>query len=83
MLWLYGFLVSGLFLLFAPWTPVWVQAVHAMVPTSLERWMLGGWLRGVISGLGAIDLIVALQVGSELWSGRGAGPEPPVGGGPV
>jgi len=66
---LYAFAALGLFLLVAPWTPAWTQATYAMLPTSVGRWVLSGWVRGVVSGLGALDLLIALQVGGELWRG--------------
>ena len=64
---LYAFAVFGLFLLVAPWTPVWAQATYALLPKSVGRWVLTGWARGVVSGLGALDLMIALQVGAEIW----------------
>ena len=67
MLSLYAFAVLGLFLLVAPWTPVWTQATYALLPERVGRWVLTGWVRGVVSGLGALDLVIALQVGGEIW----------------
>jgi hypothetical protein len=64
---LYAFAGLGLFLLVAPWTPVWTQATYTLLPPSVGRWVLSGWVRGVASGLGAVDLLVAVQVGAELW----------------
>ena len=64
---LYAFAVLGLFLLVAPWTPVWTQATYALLPERVGRWVLTGWVRGVVSGLGALDLVIALQVGGEIW----------------
>ncbi len=64
---LYAFVVLGLFLLVAPWTPVWSQATYALLPQSLGRWVLTGWVRGIVSGLGALDLAVATQIGVEIW----------------
>ena len=66
-LWLYAFGAIGLFLLVAPWTAVWTQAVAGLLPTPLGRMALLGPVRGVVSGLGAFDLLVALQVARELW----------------
>jgi hypothetical protein len=68
---LYGFFVFGLFLLVAPWTPIWSRAGLALLPTSLGGWVMSGWARGVVSGLGALDLAVALQVARELWGELG------------
>jgi hypothetical protein len=64
---LYAFVVFGIFLLVAPWTPIWNRAMLALLPTSMGGWIMSGWLRGVVSGLGALDLMVALQVGREFW----------------
>jgi hypothetical protein len=70
---LYAFAGLGLFLLFAPWTPVWTQATYSLLPARIGRWVLTGWARGVASGLGALDLVIAAQLAFELWkrpSGR-------------
>jgi hypothetical protein len=64
---LYAFAGLGLFLLIAPWTPVWTQATYALLPVAVGRWVLSGWARGVATGLGALDLAIAAQVGVELW----------------
>jgi len=64
---LYLFAVLGLFLLVAPWTPAWTQATYALLPQHIGRWVLSGWVRGVVSGLGALDLVIAAQFGLELW----------------
>jgi hypothetical protein len=64
---LYAFGVLGLFLLVAPWTPAWTQAAYALLPPKVGGWVLSGWARGVISGLGALDLWIAAQVAVDLW----------------
>lgn len=78
---LYAFLILGVFLLVAPWTPVWQQATLLWAPTRWAQWLRGGSVRGLVSGLGAVDLVVALQLAAELWKGSGAGRGP--GTGPV
>lgn len=64
---LYAFGVVGLFLLVTPWTGVWNQAIVGLLPTKIGQWVLSGWIRGTISGLGALNLVVAAQVAHELW----------------
>jgi len=64
---LYAFAALGIFLLVAPWTPIWTRATIALAPTPAGAWVTSGWLRGLVSGLGALDLVVALQVLRELW----------------
>lgn len=63
---LYAFGVIGLFLLVAPWTPAWAQAAYNLLPPALGRLVLSGWVRGIASGLGALDLLIAAEVGLGL-----------------
>ena len=63
---LYAFSVLGLFLLVAPWTPIWSRAAVVLLPTPAGAWVRSGGVRGVASGLGAVDLMIALQVAREL-----------------
>jgi len=64
---LYAFGVLGLFLLVAPWTPAWTQATYSLLPQRVGRWVLSGWVRGLVSGLGALDLAIAAQLTVDLW----------------
>ena len=64
---LYAFMVLGLFLLVVPWTPVWERVMSGWSSDTLGAWVRAGWVRGVVSGLGALDLVVAAEVGRELW----------------
>lgn len=74
---LYVFSVLGIFLLAVPWTPVWEQATFVFLPTALGSWARSGWARGVVSGLGALDLLAATQEAGALLrsfrSGEGGG----------
>ena len=70
---LYAFTVLGIFLLVAPWSPVWEQATHVIDSVAIARWARSGWLRGLVSALGALDLWVALQMVRELWADVRAG----------
>lgn len=65
---LYGFLVLGVFLVFAPWTSIWERAILGWLPESVGPLLLSGWIRGVISSLGALDLLVAGQIALEIWN---------------
>jgi len=82
---LYAFTVLGIFLLVAPWSAVWEAGLLALLPASFAGWVRSGWVKGFVSGLGALDLAVAVQVGWELWRSlrppepgdRGSPSEPP------
>jgi len=71
----YAYSVLGVFLLIGPWTPVWEQASHGLLPQPAHAWARSGWVRGVVSGLGAVDLVVAARLGAGMISGgrRGGG----------
>ena len=66
---LYVFGVLGVFLLVVPWTPVWGQASRLVVPAAWNSLVSSGWTRGVVSGLGALDLLVATGEAAVLWRG--------------
>jgi len=80
---LYAFAIVGLFLLVAPWTGVWSQALVGLLPTRVGRIALGGWVRGVVSGLGALNLAVAFQMAIELWREMHRADRPPDTGNPT
>lgn len=73
MMFVYAYSVLGVFLLIAPWTPVWDQAAQGLLPQTAHVWALSGWVRGVVSGLGAVDLVVAARLGTGLLAGRDRG----------
>ena len=64
---LYVLGLLGVFLMTVPWTPVWDRATLAFVPTALGGWVRSGWFRGLVCGLGAIDLAAAADEASNLW----------------
>jgi len=63
---LYAFLVLGLFLSVAPWTPVWYEATVLLLPTRFGAPLQQGWVRGLVSAVGILDLLAAASVGLEL-----------------
>ncbi len=63
----YLFTALGIFLTVVPWSPIWTQALGG-APAALAKFAAQGWVRGVVSGVGLLDLIVALQKLGSLWS---------------
>ena len=75
----YVFGLVGVFLLAAPWSPLWDNLALVLSPTHWAGIARAGWLRGLVSGLGALNLWVALRAGAELWRsvrGARAAPDP-------
>jgi len=64
---IYVFAVLGVFLLFVPGTSIWDQVTLVFLPPGLGSWARSGWVRGAVSGLGALDLIAAAQEAGVLW----------------
>lgn len=64
---LYIFMVLGMFLLAVPWSPVWERATLVFIPTILGGWVRSDWVRGVVSGLGALNLLAAARDAELLW----------------
>jgi len=56
---IYAFAALGVFLLAAPWSPVWESATTAYLPTVAGSWLRSGFTRGFVSGLGALNVAVA------------------------
>ena len=73
---LYAFVVVGVFLLLAPWTPIWVEVTRGLLSPNVQAWTSTGWLRGTVSGLGALNLLVAFQVGYDLVRGQRSSKRP-------
>ena len=67
----YIYSVLGVFLIVAPWTPVWEHASHGLLPQSAHAVALSGWIRGMVSGLGAADLVVALRLAGRMIRSSG------------
>jgi hypothetical protein len=63
---LYAFGTLGVFLIVAPWTALLDQAVRVL-PEASRVWLTSGWVRGAISGLGAIDLGLAIRIAYDAW----------------
>jgi hypothetical protein len=64
---LYIFLVLGLFLAVAPWTPVWYEATVLLLPTRFGASAQLGWVRGLVSAVGVLDLLAAGSAAMDLF----------------
>ena len=72
----YAFAALGLFLIAVPWSPVWHTATAAYLPTPAGPWLRSGFVRGLVTGLGALDLIAAWeQAIAFVRDVRGGDPE--------
>lgn len=72
LLQLYAFAVLGVFLVAAPWTPVWEQALSALGPSGWAEPLASGWVRGFVSGIGLLDVILAVRQAKAIGALRGA-----------
>ena len=60
--------------LVAPWSPFWEASTAGYLPTPLGPWFRSGFVRGLISGLGALNLVAAgSEARSLLWPAEGDG----------
>ncbi len=62
----YLFAGLGVFLMIAPWTPLWEKGTLVFATTALGGWLESGWFRGAVSGLGLLDLLAALSDATAL-----------------
>ena len=70
----YVFAALGVFLVVAPWSPLWETSTVGYLPTPLGPWIRSGFLRGLVSGLGALNFVAAWnEARSLLWPSEGDG----------
>jgi hypothetical protein len=71
----YVFAALGVFLVVAPWSPLWDASTAAYLPTCVGPLLRNGFFRGLISGLGVLNLGAAWsEARSLLWPKPGGGP---------
>jgi hypothetical protein len=64
----YLFAALGVFLLVAPWSPLWEMSTAGYLPTRLGPWLRSGYVRGLVSGIGALNLRAAWgEARTLLW----------------
>jgi hypothetical protein len=70
----YVFAAVGVFLLLAPWSQLWETSTAGYLPTPLGPWFRSGFVRGLISGLGVLNIVAAWnEARALLWPGAGGG----------
>jgi hypothetical protein len=56
----------GLFLVFVPWSSLWEHNV-LLLYIPLRGLLLNNFVRGAVSGLGVIDLLLGLGELNQFW----------------
>jgi hypothetical protein len=62
---------------FAPWSSVWESSTAGYLPTAAGPWLRSGFVRGLVSGLGALNLAAAWSEARSLLrpnAADGSGP---------
>jgi hypothetical protein len=73
----YAFAALGVFLVAVPWSGAWNSATIGFLPTHAGSWLRSGFLRGLVSGLGILNLMAAWsEARGLLWPARGDGSQP-------
>jgi hypothetical protein len=69
-------LLVGIALVFAPWSPLWEANWLLQVWPAARSIVLSGFTRGAVSGLGLVNLVLALRdVHARLTGGSWGGPD--------
>lgn len=63
----YVFGVLGVFLAVAPWTQLWDHHTFFLTGSAMGAWVRSGWVRGLVTGIGVLDLLVARGEVAALW----------------
>jgi hypothetical protein len=66
VLWLLILFEVGIVLIFLPWLQVWESNYFLGQYPALRPILLHPSLRGVITGLGALDIVLAIDLGRTL-----------------
>ena len=57
----------GLFLIFVPWSTLWEHNVLLTYSLSLRAFFLNNFVRGAVSGLGVVDIVLGLSELGKFW----------------
>lgn len=66
---MYFFFIFGAFLLVSPWSLIWDHMVVSLSPSGMAGVLRSGWMRGGVSGLGFLDLLLAARQATRLMTG--------------
>ncbi|MGH9786468.1 MAG: hypothetical protein ACRD88_20045 [Terriglobia bacterium] len=66
-IWIFVCLEVGIFLLVAPWSPLWTGNLLLVYYPALRPLYMSAYLRGAISGLGLLNLWLGFR---EVWNFR-------------
>jgi hypothetical protein len=66
---LYFFFIFGVFLVVAPWSMIWDHMAVSIYPPGVAGILRTGWVRGGISGLGLLDILLAVRQTGLLVTG--------------
>jgi hypothetical protein len=61
-------LEAGLLLILIPWSAFWDRNYFADVVPGLREFMTNNFVRGAVSGLGAVNLFAALSELAEIFT---------------
>jgi hypothetical protein len=57
----------GLFLVFVPWSQLWEHNVLLAYSFHLRGLLLNNFIRGAVSGLGVVDLVLGFSELGRFW----------------
>ena len=57
----------GLFLVFVPWSQLWEHNVLLAYSLHLRGLLLNNFVRGAVSGLGVVDLVLGFSELGRFW----------------
>ena len=73
------FLEVGLLLVLVPWSGFWDRNYFAMASPALSDFLRNNYVRGGVSGLGIVNLLIGFEeLASALWARRGMPPMDPL-----
>ena len=73
---LYVLCTLGVFLTVAPWSAVWDGATAVASASGWGAWLRSGWVRGLVTGIGGLNLAAAAREIRSLWTSYKDDPGP-------